>query len=116
MLGTDIPSAIGAKLGAGDREVVCLTGDGAAGCSIMEMQSAAREKLAITTIVFAKSASDGTTSAAAPRIRRDRGCEPWRYTTSVASDPGDADRACSRARGREERGPRQRCPGEVVPI
>ena len=31
MLGTGIPSAIGAKLGAPDREVVCVTGDGAAG-------------------------------------------------------------------------------------
>ena len=54
MLGTGIPSAIGAKLGAPDREVVCITGDGAAGFNVMEMQSAAREKLAITTIVFAE--------------------------------------------------------------
>ena len=43
MLGTGIPSAIGAKLGAPDREVVCVTGDGAAGFNFMEMQSAARE-------------------------------------------------------------------------
>jgi acetolactate synthase I/II/III large subunit len=54
MLGTGIPSAIGAKLGAPDRDVVCVTGDGAAGFNVMEMQSAAREKLAITTIVFAE--------------------------------------------------------------
>ena len=54
MLGTGIPSAIGAKLGAPDREVVCVTGDGAAGFNIMEMQSAAREGLALTTIVFAE--------------------------------------------------------------
>ncbi len=54
MLGTGIPSAIGAKLGAPEREVVCITGDGAAGFNIMEMQSAAREQLAITTIVFAE--------------------------------------------------------------
>lgn len=54
MLGTGIPSAIGAKLGAPDREVVCVTGDGAAGFNIMEMQSAVRESLAITTIVFAE--------------------------------------------------------------
>jgi len=54
MLGTGIPSAIGAKLGAPDREVVCITGDGAAGFNVMEMQSAAREGLAITTIVFAE--------------------------------------------------------------
>ena len=54
MLGTGIPSALGAKLGAPDREVVCVTGDGAAGFHFMEMQSAARERLGITTIVFAE--------------------------------------------------------------
>ncbi len=54
MLGTGIPSAIGAKLGNPDRDVVCVTGDGAAGFHFMEMQSAAREKLDVTTIVFAE--------------------------------------------------------------
>ncbi len=54
MLGTGIPSAVGAKIGAPDREVVCVTGDGAAGFNIMEMQTAARENLDITTIVFAE--------------------------------------------------------------
>lgn len=54
MLGTGIPQAVGAKLGAPEREVVCITGDGAAGFNIMEMQSAAREGLPITTIVFAE--------------------------------------------------------------
>ena len=54
MLGTGIPSAIGAKLGAPDREVVCVTGDGAAGFNFMEMQSAARDGVKITAIVFAE--------------------------------------------------------------
>lgn len=54
MLGTGIPQAVGAKLGAPERDVVCITGDGAAGFNIMEMQTAAREQLAITTIVFAE--------------------------------------------------------------
>jgi acetolactate synthase-1/2/3 large subunit len=54
MLGTGIPSALGAKLGAPEREVVCVTGDGAAGFNIMEMQTAAREGLSITVIVFAE--------------------------------------------------------------
>jgi len=56
MLGTGIPGAIGAKLGAPTREVVCISGDGAAGFNIMEMQSAAREGLPITVIVFAEGA------------------------------------------------------------
>ncbi len=54
MLGTGIPQAIGAKLGAPGRDVVCVTGDGAAGFNIMEMQTAAREGLAITTVVMAE--------------------------------------------------------------
>ena len=54
MLGTGIPSAIGAKLGDPAREVVCVTGDGAAGFHFLEMQSAAREGLKITTVVFAE--------------------------------------------------------------
>ncbi len=54
MLGTGIPSAIGAKLGAPQREVVCVTGDGAAGFNFMEMQSAARDEVKITTVVFAE--------------------------------------------------------------
>ena len=54
MLGTGIPSAIGAKLGNPGREVVCVTGDGAAGFNFMEMQSAARERLKLTTVVFAE--------------------------------------------------------------
>nr|MDQ2895200.1 thiamine pyrophosphate-dependent enzyme [Actinomycetota bacterium] len=54
MLGTGIPSAIGAKLGAPDRDVVCVTGDGAAGFNAMELQSAAREDLHIVFVVFAE--------------------------------------------------------------
>jgi acetolactate synthase-1/2/3 large subunit len=54
MLGTGIPSAIGAKLGNPDREVVCVTGDGAAGFHGMEIQSAAREDVKVTFVVFAE--------------------------------------------------------------
>jgi acetolactate synthase-1/2/3 large subunit len=54
MLGTGVPSAIGAKLVAPAREVVCVTGDGAAGFNFMEMQTAAREGLKVTTVVFAE--------------------------------------------------------------
>ena len=56
MLGTGIPSALGAKLGSPGREVVCVTGDGAAGFHFMEMQSAARERAKLTVIVFAEGA------------------------------------------------------------
>ncbi len=56
MLGTGIPAALGAKLADPSREVVCVTGDGAAGFYIMEMQSAVRENAKITTVVFAEGA------------------------------------------------------------
>jgi acetolactate synthase-1/2/3 large subunit len=54
MLGTGIPSAVGAKLGAPAREVVCVTGDGAAGFNVMELQTAARAAVKTTTIVMAE--------------------------------------------------------------
>jgi acetolactate synthase-1/2/3 large subunit len=54
MLGTGVPAALGAKLGNPGREVVCITGDGAAGFHFMEMQSAAREGVKVTVVVFAE--------------------------------------------------------------
>ncbi|MEN8159683.1 MAG: thiamine pyrophosphate-binding protein [Myxococcota bacterium] len=54
MLGTGIPSAIGARLGNPEREVVCVTGDGAAGFHTMELQSAVREGAKVTIVVFAE--------------------------------------------------------------
>ncbi|MBC8292235.1 MAG: thiamine pyrophosphate-binding protein [Proteobacteria bacterium] len=54
MLGTGVPAAVGARLADPDREVLCLTGDGAAGFNFMELQSAAREGVDITVVVFAE--------------------------------------------------------------
>jgi acetolactate synthase-1/2/3 large subunit len=54
MLGRGIPAAIGAKLASPEREVVCVTGDGAAGFHFLELQSAAREGLALTVVVCAE--------------------------------------------------------------
>jgi acetolactate synthase-1/2/3 large subunit len=77
MLGTGIPSAIGAKLGSPERVVVCVTGDGAAGFNFMEMQSAAREGIDITTIVFA----EGSWSMEEPNER-------IRYGRTFGTDQG----------------------------
>jgi acetolactate synthase-1/2/3 large subunit len=54
MLGTGVPSALGARLGSPERDVVCVTGDGAAGFHFMEMQSAVRERAKVTVVVFAE--------------------------------------------------------------
>jgi acetolactate synthase-1/2/3 large subunit len=53
-LGTGIPMAIGAKLANPDREVFCITGDGAAGFNFMEMETAVREGVNITVVVHAE--------------------------------------------------------------
>ncbi|NUQ60713.1 MAG: thiamine pyrophosphate-binding protein, partial [Anaerolineales bacterium] len=50
-LGTGIPFAIGAKLAAPERPVYCITGDGAAGFNIMEMETALRERANIVVLV-----------------------------------------------------------------
>ncbi len=53
-LGTGIPHAIGAKLANPERDVVCSTGDGAAGFNIMELETAVRDRVKITVVVNAE--------------------------------------------------------------
>lgn len=62
MLGTGIPSSVGAKLGNPERDVVCVTGDGAAGFHCMELQSAVREGIKVIVVVF----SEGSWSMEVP--------------------------------------------------
>ena len=50
-LGTGVPFAIGAKLAAPERVVYCITGDGAVGFNIMEMETALRENVQIIVLV-----------------------------------------------------------------
>jgi acetolactate synthase-1/2/3 large subunit len=109
MLGTGIPSALGAKLGLPDRDVVCVTGDGAAGFHVMELQSAVRERAKITVVVFA----EGSWSMEIPNeqalygrtfgtemgtvrwdlVAQGLGCEAFRATT-----PAEVDAALAAAR------------------
>jgi acetolactate synthase-1/2/3 large subunit len=78
MLGTGIPSAIGAKLSSPDRDVVCVTGDGAAGFNFMEMQSAVRDDIQITTVVCA----DGSWTMEVPN-------EKARYGRTFGTEMGE---------------------------
>ncbi|HBY07453.1 MAG TPA: acetolactate synthase large subunit [Chloroflexi bacterium] len=50
-LGTGLPFAIGAKLANPERQVYCITGDGAAGFNLMEMETALRENIPLVVIV-----------------------------------------------------------------
>lgn len=51
-LGTGLPYAIGAKLAAPDRMVYCITGDGALGFNIMELETAVRENVPVIVIAI----------------------------------------------------------------
>jgi acetolactate synthase-1/2/3 large subunit len=50
-LGTGLPFAVGAKLAAPERPVYLITGDGAFGFNVMELETALREDVPITCIV-----------------------------------------------------------------
>ena len=50
-LGTGLPFGIGAKLATPDRPVCVISGDGAMGFNIMELETAAREQTPIVVIV-----------------------------------------------------------------
>lgn len=50
-LGTGLPFAMGARLAAPDRAVCLITGDGAFGFHVMELETAAREGLPVVVIV-----------------------------------------------------------------
>ncbi len=53
-LGTGIPQAIGAKLANPDKDIYVISGDGAAGFNIMELETAVREKIKITVLIHAE--------------------------------------------------------------
>ena len=50
-LGTGLPFALGAKLAAPGRPVCLITGDGAMGFNVMELETAARERVPIVVVV-----------------------------------------------------------------
>jgi len=51
-MGNGIPQAIGAQIAAPGKQVIAITGDGAAGCTIQELETARRMKLPLTIVIF----------------------------------------------------------------
>lgn len=74
-MGFGLPAAIGAALACPDRTVVALIGDGGLAMSAMELLTAARERIAITLIVF----NDGQLNLIRHQQVRD-----WGHTHAVA--------------------------------
>jgi acetolactate synthase I/II/III large subunit len=55
-LGIGIPSAIAAKIARPDKQVLCLTGDGAFGLTGMEIDTAVRHRIPIVAVISNNSA------------------------------------------------------------
>lgn len=70
-LGYGVPAAIGAKLASPDREVVCVTGDGALMFSVVELQTASEQGLDLTVICV-----DNGGYGEIQQNEEDRGIEP----------------------------------------
>ena len=52
-IGQGLPLAVGAALAAPDRKVVCPHGDGGAAYTMQALWTMAREKLDVTTVIYA---------------------------------------------------------------
>ena len=79
-MGFGIPTALGAKLAAPEREVVAIVGDGGFQITMAELLVARREKLAIRIVVF----TDGEFALIADHQRRE-------YGRATATDLLEAD-------------------------
>lgn len=115
-MGMGVIGTIGAKLARPDKQVVCVTGDGAAQMAMMEFATAAEQKLGVTWVVLNNqmfgwpqygqvlmnrphAATNFEVPADLPAIARAQGCEAEHISdpTEVAAALGRAKEANARS-------------------
>ena len=107
-LGWSFPASLGAKCAAGDRKVVCFTGDGGFYYHLAELESARRAGIAVTLIVNNNSGFGQNLTG----VHRIAGNRPGRGEELIRFGPTDFT-AVARSFG--VRGIRVEQPGEIAP-
>jgi acetolactate synthase I/II/III large subunit len=107
-LGWSFPASLGAKCAAGDRKVVCFTGDGGFYYHLAELESARRAGIAITLVVNNNSGFGQNLTG----VHRIAGNRPGRGEELIRFGPTDFT-AVARSFG--VRGIRVERPGEIAP-
>ena len=107
-LGWSFPASLGAKCAAGDRKVVCFTGDGGFYYHLAELESARRAGIAVTLIVNNNSGFGQNLTG----VNRIAGNRPGRGEELIRFGPTDFT-AVARSFG--VRGIRVEQPGEIAP-
>jgi thiamine pyrophosphate-dependent acetolactate synthase large subunit-like protein len=107
-LGWSFPASLGAKCAAGDRKVVCFTGDGGFYYHLAELESARRAGIAVTLVVNNNSGFGQNLTG----VHRIAGNRPGRGEELIRFGPTDFT-AVARSFG--VRGIRVEQPGEIAP-
>jgi len=107
-LGWSFPASLGAKCAAGDRKVVCFTGDGGFYYHLAELESARRAGIAVTLIVNNNSGFGQNLTG----VHRIAGNRPGRGEELIRFGPTDFT-AVARSFG--VRGIRVEQPGDIAP-
>jgi acetolactate synthase-1/2/3 large subunit len=107
-LGWSFPASLGAKCAAGDRKVVCFTGDGGFYYHLAELESAHRAGIAVTLVINNNSGFGQNLTG----VHRIAGNRPGRGEELIRFGPTDFT-AVARSFG--VRGIRVEQPGEIAP-
>ncbi|MEZ5170606.1 MAG: thiamine pyrophosphate-binding protein [Acidimicrobiia bacterium] len=107
-LGTGLPYAMGAKIANPDRPSVLLSGDGAFGFNIQELETAAREEIDVVAVincdyawgmeeVYMQKTANTTVGVKHSEVRYDRVAEALGCHAEFVDDPSDLRSALDRA-------------------